>query len=176
MNLIKAWKENWLPWCKVSAEMKAVAEKITKASFLFWYYECAEWLEAKCWGLEFAIGTSYRLPEDFKCPHTDTFIEAKTNSHIPGRKVCTWCGEEAQDKPKVGWVRYGVKTEAKEYWFDGPTGEESLDLAIRMVGFGGVKYRRHNGAETDFLMMPPLPDEDQGPYIPVAVRFWEAVK
>jgi len=181
-NLIKAWKENWLPWCKVSDEMKEVAGKLTKSPFLFWYHRNAEWRETKYRGLGFDIGVVYRLPEDFKCPHTDTIGMIPIYEELPKitDRKCLWCGEEVQDKPKVGWVEYPIAvasdTHIQKYEFSRNGAISSLCYGSGMVGFGGIKYRYPCGDETGFIMTAPDSDDELGPCTPVAVRFWEAMK
>jgi len=181
MNLIKAWKENWLPWCKVSDEMKEVAGKIKRINMLYWD-EYAEKFD-DCSDGEFLGGSIYRLPEDFQCPHTDT-----TGIPIYGGlpkitdRKCLWCGEEVPDEPKMGWVEYPIKKlSTEEYAAECPVGyrftNPFIDALPRCVGFGGVKYKSPKSEQECFwYMTPPMAMDGAGPWIPVAVRFWEAMK
>lgn len=181
MNHIKAWKENWLPWCKVGAEMKEIAEKIEKKYFRYWDSTNA-FFGLPASDKNFANGNVFQLPENFQCPHgeTKTFHPACVNE----MKVCQWCGEEIIEKPKMGWGAYPIKLLTNNrkracYMFEREDAYAYTSDAPDIKGFGGIKYKAPAGypftAETMFCMSPPAADEKLGPYVPIAVRFWEEV-
>jgi len=173
MDCIKAWKENWLPWCKIESDMALTASLVGRANFLFWLPNECDFVSGET-GVEFAPGTVYRLPEDFQCPHTEARPYSERDD---GMKTCQWCGEMIHEKPKMRWKEIKIVFESCRYSFKRNIGY-FLHEAFDLDGFGGIKYRAGDGkAETKgWLMVRPNADSARGPWIPIAVRFWEVLK
>lgn len=169
MNLIKAWKENWIPQVLVSAEMKAVAERIGAGAFLYWSPVYAEKRPAAV----FAPGDVFSLPGDFRCPHP----EPRRHKPFTDDVYCAWCGMDIEPpKPKMGWKRHNIVAGPRFYEFLFNDVRYRSDAACGMLGFGWFAYESPDKVRTDSQMAFPPKPTDNGPWIPVGVYFWEEVK